>query len=60
ISANNAITSTELVTLRDWIEDNNYLSGSYPYDEVNSIVTEVKAAITDFKFSTSNQYRFML
>ncbi|MBO8136758.1 MAG: BRCT domain-containing protein [Desulfotomaculum sp.] len=43
ILADNIITQEEIVGLRDWINENNHLIGSYPYDEINSVITTVLA-----------------
>jgi len=35
------IAKDEIVGLQDWLEDNNHLTGIYPYDEINGVVTAV-------------------
>ncbi|MBE3586529.1 MAG: BRCT domain-containing protein [Thermoanaerobacter sp.] len=43
ILADNVITKEEIVGLQEWLEENSHLTGNYPYDEINSIVTTVLA-----------------
>ena len=41
ILADNKIEDDELKQLRYWIDENIHLKGSYPYDEINSIIAAV-------------------
>lgn len=43
IMADNVITKAEVVALNDWLEENQHLEGTYPYDEIYSVVKEVLA-----------------
>ncbi len=41
ILANNTITEKEINNLSDWLDINEYLKKTYPYDEIYSLVTSV-------------------
>lgn len=41
IMADGVITDREIAILQKWIEDNDFLAGTYPFDEINSLLTEV-------------------
>jgi len=41
ILADNRIDESELAQLSDWIDQNTHLRGSYPYDEIDSIIISV-------------------
>ncbi len=41
ITADCIVTQQELVSLQDWILDHDYLKGYWPYDEVDSLITQV-------------------
>ena len=48
IMADGEITMEELDSLTEWMEENEYLRGYYPYDEIESILAQV---MTDRKIS---------
>ena len=41
IMANNLISDTEIANLQSWLEDHSILQGTYPFDEVFSLVSAV-------------------
>jgi hypothetical protein len=41
IMADNKIEAEELRRLHEWIDENFHLKGSYPYDEIDSIITSI-------------------
>ena len=41
ITADGKIEKEELVRLQDWISENEQLSGCYPYDEINTVISSV-------------------
>lgn len=41
VLADNRIDDEEIVRLSDWIEINDFLRGTYPYDELESILTSI-------------------
>lgn len=41
ILGDNIITQAEIESLSEWLQDNEFLKGYYPYDDVDSIVTHV-------------------
>ncbi|HEX3043810.1 MAG TPA: BRCT domain-containing protein [Bacillota bacterium] len=41
IMADHQIEEEELKQLQSWIAENNHLKGSYPYDEIESVITQV-------------------
>lgn len=41
ISIDNEVNIAELEYLDDWLEENNYLKNSYPYDELYNLVTNI-------------------
>lgn len=41
VLADNEITNEEVQGLMDWINENKHLCGLYPYDELNTIITDV-------------------
>ncbi len=41
IFADNYISDTEIKQLKEWINDNEYLSGYYPYDEISTLLTSI-------------------
>lgn len=41
IAADNIITEAELNKLSDWLEDHGHLRTTYPYDEIDSLITSV-------------------
>ena len=41
ITADGKITSDELLGLRDWIDRNQHLKASWPYDDIDSLITGV-------------------
>jgi NAD-dependent DNA ligase len=43
ILADNKIEEEELNQLRHWIDENNHLKGSYPYDEIDSVIMKILA-----------------
>lgn len=49
ILADGEITDTEIHSLHAWITDNEYLSGTYPFDEIESLLVSILAdgIITD-------------
>lgn len=52
IIADNRIELPEILGLEKWLSNNTYLSGTYPYDELCSLVTVV---LKDGKISTDEQ-----
>ena len=52
ISADGAISRPEGMYLKNWLEENDYLSGVYPYDKVYSAITD---ALKDNMISASEQ-----
>lgn len=52
VLADNKIEEEELKQLRCWIDENNHLKGSYPYDEIDSIIATV---MSDGKIDSSEQ-----
>lgn len=52
VLADNKIEEEELKQLRCWIDENNHLKGSYPYDEIDSIIATV---MSDGKIDPSEQ-----
>lgn len=49
IMADGEITDDEILKLKNWISTNDYLSGSYPFDEIESLLMSILAdgKITD-------------
>ena len=43
IVADNVITETELLRLREWLNQHEHLKTRWPYDEIDSIITDVMA-----------------
>lgn len=43
ILSDNKITDEELIQLKKWINENEHLISTYPYDEINSLLTAVFA-----------------
>lgn len=43
IMADNIITDYEIIKLKSWIEDHEYLVGCYPYDEIYSLLVTILA-----------------
>lgn len=43
IAADGVVSKEELKGLRDWINDHEHLRTSYPYDEIDSLITSVLA-----------------
>ena len=43
IIADGIIRDEEIIALEKWIEDNEHLVNSYPYDEINSLLTTILA-----------------
>jgi len=41
ILANNCLIDEEIKSLSEWLSDNDFLAGTYPFDEINSLVTSV-------------------
>lgn len=41
VLANNTLTDTEIKNLSSWLEDHSILRGSYPFDEIYSLVSAV-------------------
>lgn len=41
ILADGVITDSEIRTLKSWIASNDYLSGSYPFDEIESLLLSI-------------------
>ena len=41
IMADNEITDTEIHTLKKWIQTNDYLTGCYPFDEIESLIMSI-------------------
>jgi len=41
ILADNEISEEEIIVLKDWLNENNQLSSTYPYDEIKSLVLSV-------------------
>lgn len=41
ILADNKIEADELRRLHEWIDENSHLKGSYPYDEIESVITSI-------------------
>ncbi len=41
ILADNIITDEEIINLKGWIEDHEYLAGCYPYDEIYSLLISI-------------------
>lgn len=41
ILADNIISESEIVKLKEWISTNDYLEGYYPYDEINTLLTSI-------------------
>lgn len=39
--ADNTITDEEIFALKDWIEKHDYLSGTYPFDEIESLIMTI-------------------
>lgn len=43
IMADGVITDEEILKLKNWISTNDYLSGSYPFDEIESLLMSILA-----------------
>lgn len=41
ILSDNTITDTEIINVKKWINDNEHLSGYYPYDEISTLLTSI-------------------
>lgn len=41
VFADNHISDAEILSIREWINDNDYLVGYYPYDEISTLLTSV-------------------
>lgn len=41
IMADGHIDDAEIYALRDWMAQNNFLSGSYPFDEIESLISSI-------------------
>lgn len=41
--ADSALTDAEIKALQGWLQDNEFLSGTYPFDEIYSMVTSILA-----------------
>ena len=49
ILSDGVLTDEEIHSLDEWVKGNNFLSGTYPYDEINSLLSDVleDGVITD-------------
>lgn len=43
IMADGRLGDSEIITLKSWIDANDYLSGTYPFDEINSLLCVILA-----------------
>lgn len=43
VMADGALSDEEILTLRDWLTENDFLQGTYPFDELNSLINAVLA-----------------
>jgi BRCA1 C Terminus (BRCT) domain len=41
ILSDNNIEDKEIIQLENWLNDNDYLSGFYPYDEISTLITSI-------------------
>lgn len=41
VLANNELTDIEIIALQNWMEDHSILKGTYPFDEIYSLVTSI-------------------
>lgn len=41
VMADNEITDAEIYTLKNWLDDHEYLAGFYPFDEIYSVLTAI-------------------
>lgn len=41
ILADNIINDKEIYQLSEWLEDNDFLKGTYPFDEIDSLITSI-------------------
>ena len=41
VLADNEISDTEIIYLKNWLNEHEYLSGYYPYDEIYSMLTSI-------------------
>lgn len=56
ILADQTLSDDELKSLRDWVFDHEYLSGSYPYDEIASLLVN---AFKDGEISSDEREQIM-
>lgn len=56
IMADGVITDSEVHVLQKWVEDNDFLCGTYPFDEINSLLTDILA---DGKIDTDERATLM-
>lgn len=52
IMADGKISDSEVYALRNWIETNDYLSGTYPFDEIESLILTI---LLDGKISSEER-----
>ena len=43
IMADGELSDAEINSIKNWIDDNDFLAGTYPFDEINSLLTSVLA-----------------
>lgn len=41
ILSDNKINDSEIIQLNEWLKENDYLAGFYPYDEINTLLTSI-------------------
>lgn len=43
LMADGELSDNEIITLKSWVAANDFLTGSYPFDEINSLLSEILA-----------------
>lgn len=56
IMADGELSESEIATLKKWIDSNDFLAGTYPFDEINSLLF---AVMEDKKITTAEKEELM-